>query len=222
VRERAATYHRASTLDQDAALAREELRRAAEARGYEIVEVIEEHGSGARNDRPGLLHVLDLARRGAIDVVVCWKLDRFGRSALDLLANIRALGDAGVRFIAITQGLDIKPVGDPMSRLLVTMLAAVAEFERDLIIERTKLGVSKARSRGVRLGRPPALGPMEARLVALRREQGASWRSIAREIGCTPSAARRAAGRAAGPVEQGVLGEAPLEPEKPVLGEGAP
>ena len=82
--------------------------------------------------------------RGDVDAVVVWKLDRWGRSALDVLANIQALADAGVRFVAVTQGLDVKPSGDAMSRLLLTVLAAVAEFERDLIRERTLLGLARA------------------------------------------------------------------------------
>lgn len=150
----AALYHRCSTLDQDPTLAREELRTAATTRGMEIALEVEEQGSGARNDRPGLQKILDAARKGKIGAVLVWKLDRFGRSALDLLANLRTLQDAGVRFVAVTQGIDIKPEGDPLSRLLVTMLAGIAEFERDLIRERTVLGLEKARRAGKHLGRP--------------------------------------------------------------------
>ena len=136
---KAALYHRVSTLDQDPALARHELREAAGRLGFEVVLDVEETGSGARNDRPGLKKLMEAARRGAIAAVVVWKLDRFGRSALDLLANIRELVEAhGVRFVAISQGIDVKPGGDAISRLLLTMLSGVAEFERDLIRERTK------------------------------------------------------------------------------------
>src|SRR5690606_6623303 len=127
---RAVTYHRVSTLDQHADAARTELREAASRLGAELIEEIEETGSGARNDRPGLARVMDLARRHKVDVVLVSKLDRFGRSALDLLANVRELETAAVRFIATSQGIDIRPGGDPMSRLLLTMLAAIAEFER--------------------------------------------------------------------------------------------
>jgi DNA invertase Pin-like site-specific DNA recombinase len=137
---RAAVYHRVSTLDQNPALARDELRAAAARLGSEIVLDIEETGSGARNDRPGLQRLMDAARRGKLDAVLVWKLDRFGRSALDVLANIRDLDAAGVRFIATTQGIDIRPGGDAMSRLILGVLASVAEFERDLIRERTIVG----------------------------------------------------------------------------------
>jgi DNA invertase Pin-like site-specific DNA recombinase len=162
---------------------------------------VEEKGSGARNDRPGLQRIMTAAKKGQIDVVIVWKLDRWGRSALDLLANIRHLEDCGVRFIAMTQGIDIKPDGDPMSKLLVTMLAAVAEFERDLVIERTRLGLAKARERGKRLGRPVSNSAPSATAVARLRASGNSWRIVAQRLGCTPSAARRAVARLA---EKGV------------------
>lgn len=116
---RVATYHRVSTLDQNPALARRELRAAAGRLGKLDLEV-EEVGSGACNDRPGWQKVLSAARHGQVDQVVVWKLDRAGRSTLDLLANIEALQAAGVRFTAVTQGLDIRPAGDSMSRLLLT------------------------------------------------------------------------------------------------------
>jgi DNA invertase Pin-like site-specific DNA recombinase len=191
-----AIYHRVSTLDQDPTLAREELRSAAAARGMEVVLDVEETGSGARNDRPGLRRVLDAARRGQVGAVLVWKLDRAGRSALDLLSNIRTLQDAGVRFIVATQGIDMRPGGDAVSSLLLTVLAGVSEFERELIRERTRLGLAKARSKGTKLGRP-ARGP-DVRDVVRLRASGASWSAVAKSLGCTPSAARRAATRLAG------------------------
>src|SRR5258706_7304596 len=141
---RAAITHRASRLARDARPARRELEAWVERQGGCCVMCIEESASGAWNARPGLARVLDAAQRGDIDAVAVWKLDRWGRSALDVLANIRSLADAGVRFVAVSQGLDVKPDGDAMSRLMLTVLAAVAEFERSLIRERTVLGLEKA------------------------------------------------------------------------------
>jgi putative DNA-invertase from lambdoid prophage Rac len=192
--QRIATYHRVSTLDQNPKLAREELRAAAKRLGAVALEV-EEKGSGARNDRPGLQRLMDEARRGKLDAVMVWKLDRFGRSALDLLANIRELDAAGVRFIATSQGIDLRPGGDAMSRLMLTMLAAVAEFERDLIRDRTKLGMARARAAGKRVGRPRTLTSAAAAKVAKLRAAGRSWAETAAAAGCTPSAARRALAR---------------------------
>jgi len=175
LRLRVAVYHRVSSLDQNPGLARDELHAAAARLGGEVVLDIEETGSGARNDRPGLLRLMETGRRGKLDAVLVWKLDRFGRSALDVLANIRDLDAAGVRFIATTQGIDIRPGADAMSRLILGVLASVAEFERDLIRERTRLGMAKARESGKHIGRPKAIGPDRAQVMRLRNE-GKSWR----------------------------------------------
>jgi DNA invertase Pin-like site-specific DNA recombinase len=187
-----ALYHRVSTLDQDPTLARRELGSWAARQGGTVIVREEESASGAWKGRPGLVRVLDAARRGEVDTVAVWKLDRWGRSALDVLANIQALTDAGVRFVAVTQSLDIKAGGDAMSRLMLTVLAAVAEFERDLIRERTHLGLDRARARGVQLGRPRKRGPSTAEVRKLRK-QHKSWSEVASTLKCTVAMARRRA-----------------------------
>lgn len=187
---RAALYHRVSTVDQNAAAARRELRTAAKRFGARVVLDVEETGSGAANDRPGLRRVLEAARRREIDAVLVWKLDRWGRSSLDLLANLRELETCGVRFIATTQGIDLKPGGDAISRMLVGFLAAVAEFERDLIRERTRLGMQQARERGVRLGRPRRPLP-DVEVVESLDASGESLRAVAGALGCSTHSIRQ-------------------------------
>lgn len=189
---RAAVYHRVSTSEQDPTLARAELVAAATARGYRVTLQVEEVGTGSRNDRPGLQRIMTAARRGQIDVVLVWKLDRFGRSALDLLANVEELGRCGVRFVAATQGIDLQPGGDPMSALILNVLAGVAQFERAIIVERTRLGIKKARAAGKQLGRPRKGPAPSSHVVTALRATGLSWSVIATQLGCTPSAARRA------------------------------
>lgn len=189
---RIATYHRVSTSDQNPALARDELRAAASRLGALALEV-EEIGSGARNDRPGWQRVLEAARRGQVDTVVVWKLDRAGRSMLDLLANIEALQGLGVRFVATTQGLDVRPDGGAMSKLILGVLASVAEFEREIIRERTRLGLAKARAKGKRLGGRPVLSKAQVAKVKQLRATGLSWAKVAEGAGCTSTTARRAA-----------------------------
>jgi putative DNA-invertase from lambdoid prophage Rac len=122
----------------------------------------------------------------------CGKLDRLGRSSLDVLANIRALPDAGVRFVAVTQGLDVKPQGDAMSQLILTVLSGVAEFERSLIAERTSLAARTAMRAGRSWGRRPSPGPEPKRVKSLRAS-GATWAQIADRFGCTVAMARRRA-----------------------------
>lgn len=195
---RAALYNRVSTIDQDPTIARNELRNAARARGMEIAMEVEETGSGSRNDRPGLQRIMEAARRSQIDAVIVWKLDRFGRSALDLLANIRTLSDEGVRFVAVSQALDVKPRGDAISKLILAVLSGVAEFERSLVVERTRLGLEKARKAGKLLGRRVSRDAPDPRKVHVLRASGDSWSAIASHLGCTSSAARRAYARLAG------------------------
>lgn len=188
---RAALYHRVSTLDQNPNAAFRELELAAKQRGLKVTMAMKEAGSGANNDRPGLQELLANARRGYFDQVLVWKLDRFGRSALDLLANLRALNNAGVGFTVVTQGIEMRPDGDSMSRLLITMLAAVAEFERELIRERTRAGMAHARRNGKRLGRP-RVAPVDARDVAELRGNMLAWGEIAATLGCSVHAAQHA------------------------------
>jgi len=150
----AVTYHRVSTVDQNPTLAREELRRAALARGLQLVAEIEETGSGARNDRPGLQRVMALAREHRIAYVLIWKLDRFGRSTIDATTNVKALKAAGVTLVATSQGLEVGPRSGAVGDLIFTVMVAMAEFERTVISERTLLGLQGARQRGKTLGRP--------------------------------------------------------------------
>jgi putative DNA-invertase from lambdoid prophage Rac len=152
------TYHRVSTRDQDPTLAKLHLRGFAEARAFEVLLEVEETGSGARGDRPGLAQVLELARQGAIGYVLVWKLDRLGRSTIDVLNTVEELERCGVTLIATSQGLEVGPGDSPMGRLVLRILAAMAELERELISERTLLGLEAARRRGVKLGRPRKFG----------------------------------------------------------------
>jgi len=201
---RAAIYHRVSTLDQDATAARDELRQVARGRGMLVVDEIEETGSGARNDRPGLARVMELAKRGKVDAVLVWKLDRFGRSALDLLANIDSLNKVGVRFVATSQMLEVAPDGNAISKLILHVMSGVAEFERELVRERTRLGMSKARAAGKHLGRPRVAVDVER----ARELRGAGW-SYARigdELGISSDSVKRGLAAAAGAHAAGDVG----------------
>lgn len=189
---RAALYHRVSTREQNPRLARAELRAAAAGRGLRIVLEVEETASGRSSIRPGLVRVLGAAERGALDVVLVQRLDRWGRSTLDLLANLRRLRSAGVGFVAVAQGVEVRPEHDAVSELTLTVLAAVAEFERAVIVERTLDGLATARRAGKKLGRPiDEHAPAPERVAALRAA-GQSWTEVARRLRCTIGSARRA------------------------------
>lgn len=154
-------YARTSTSGQAESL--EAQRIALEAAGCK--RVFTDIASGARADRPGLARALDVARDG--DELVVTRLDRLGRSTVDTLRTIRTLDDRGVRIIA--QDLDLD-TATPGGRLVVTVLAALAEWERDTLRERTKAGLDHARSQGRIGGRPRALTgeTADAALAALR------------------------------------------------------
>jgi DNA invertase Pin-like site-specific DNA recombinase len=192
---RAALYHGVSTREQNRRLARAELRAAAAARGLRVVLDVEETASGRSSVRPGLARVLAAAERGAIDVVLVQRLDRWGRSTLDRLANLRRLRAAGVRFVAIAQGLEVHVEHDAVSDLTFTVLAAAAEFERAVIVERTLDGLAAARRAGKQLGRPLGDHAPALERVAALRAAGRSWTAIARRLGCTIGSARRALDR---------------------------
>ncbi len=160
-------------------------------RRLEVVIDEEETGSGARNDRPGLARLLDAARRGKIKYLLVWKLDRFGRSLIDVLTNVEELNRCGVTFVCVTQGLEIGPGGDAISRFVLATLGAAAEFERSLIAERTRLGIEKARLKGSVFGRPKTVSVVPF-AVAQHRALGHTWREISEALGTSVASCRRA------------------------------
>jgi len=137
-----ALYIRVSTADQNAELQRRELAAYAARRGLTVIETFEDVASGAARNRPGLVRLLDACERGKVECVLVWKLDRFGRSLLDCLRNLELLEREKVRFVAVNQGLEFDR-DNPTSRLLLHMLGAAAEFERELIRERVKSGLTR-------------------------------------------------------------------------------
>ena len=152
--------------------------------GYKVVGVFRETGSGARADRTEQRKVLALAQRREIDAVLVTELSRWGRSTLDLLHTLRELEARRVSVIAMS-GLTFDLL-TPHGRMLATVVAGIAEFERDLIRERVRSGMAAARARGKRLGRQPGQRPKSDRLapkVLALVAQGRSYRLIGRELG---------------------------------------
>jgi putative DNA-invertase from lambdoid prophage Rac len=120
------------------------------------------------------------ARLRKFDTVIVWKLDRFGRSLITCVSGIQELTAAGVRFMAVSQGLDTD-AANPTSRLLLNILASVAEFERELIKERVSAGLKHAKAKGTRIGRPRVI--FDRRQALDMRRQGLSYPVIARRLG---------------------------------------
>jgi DNA invertase Pin-like site-specific DNA recombinase len=141
-------YARVSTAEQNLALQRDALRAA----GCE--DIFEDHASGARDDRPGLAKALVHIRPG--ETLVVWKLDRLGRSMAHLIETVRGLETRGIGFRSLTEGVDTTTPG---GTLIFHLFGALAQFERDLIRERTRAGLKAAEARGRKGGRKPSVTP---------------------------------------------------------------
>ena len=148
---KAAIYARVSTFDQDPENQLQELRRYVEARGWAGTEFVDRGISGAKDRRPALDDLMTAAKRRRIDVVVVWRLDRFGRNLRHLVTAIEELNSAGVSFVSLGENIDTT---SPTGRLLLGVMGAFAEFERERIRERVMAGLQRARTQGKRLGRP--------------------------------------------------------------------
>jgi DNA invertase Pin-like site-specific DNA recombinase len=149
---RAAIYARVSTHDQNTIpMQIKKCREYAKARGWSVTYIMKDIASGAKQ-RPQRDDILKLARKREIDIVIVWKLDRWGRSTSDVVSSLEELRELNVKFVSITEALDFSTA---MGRAMSGLLSVFAEFERELIRERVKAGLDQARSKGVRLGRPP-------------------------------------------------------------------
>ena len=179
---KAGVYARVSTSDQNCQMQLCELREYVVRRGWTVTEEYVDTGwSGTKASRPELDRLMRDASRREFDVVLVYKLDRFGRSVLHLNQQLAALTSYGIRFISTSQAIDTDQ-SNPTSRLLLQILASVAEFEREMIREWTLSGIRAAKANGKRLGRPKRAFRRDE-VVRLRDEDGLSWRVIARHLG---------------------------------------
>lgn len=158
-----------------------EIQKYCEMRGWTETEVFEDHVSGGKASRPALDRMMKQMRAGAVARCVCWKLDRLGRSLTHLALVIDEMTHLQVPLVCTTQGIDTSN-GNPVGKFQLGVLMAVAEFERAIIKERVLAGLSAARNRGVRLGRPATLNKRRDEVLELKAK-GMGVRGIAREIG---------------------------------------
>jgi|SRR5450755_3226366 putative DNA-invertase from lambdoid prophage Rac len=184
---RAGLYARVSTNDQQTIpLQVRALREYAVRRGWTIALQVKEVGSGA-SERQLRERLLEAARRREIDVVLVWRLDRWGRSVADLLATLQELDHLGVGFVSLTEALDLTT---PAGRAMAGLLAVFAEFERDILRERVRAGLAHARRNGKRLGRPQTAALQADRVRKLHRA-GISKAEIARRLQIGRTSVRR-------------------------------
>ena len=160
-----------------------ELRSYVDARGWTVTEYTDVI-SGATDRRPALDKMLKDARRRRLDSVVCWRLDRLGRSLKHLVKLLDELQTLGVSFISLNEGIDLST---PSGRLQLHILSALAQFERERISERVQAGLARAKRQGRTLGRPRLHLPQEA----IEQVRGLSVRAAARKLRISSSAAHR-------------------------------
>jgi DNA invertase Pin-like site-specific DNA recombinase len=186
---KAAIYARVSTNNgQDPTMQTRELRDYCERRGWELAgEYVDVGISGSKEKRPKLDQLMTDAHRRRFDCVVVWKFDRFARSVSHLLRALETFKAQGIEFVSFSEQMD---TSTPAGKMVFTVLGAVAELERSLIVERVKAGLRNARAKGKRLGRPKKW--VDAARVARLRALGRSWRKIARACECSSRTARRA------------------------------
>ncbi|MBG6243500.1 MAG: recombinase family protein [Candidatus Symbiopectobacterium sp. Dall1.0] len=174
-------YCRVSTLEQ----ATENQRREIEVAGFAVnpQRLVEEHisGSVAASERAGFIRLLDRMENG--DVLIVTKLDRLGRNAMDIRKTVEQLAALDIRVHCLALGgVDLT---SPAGKMTMQVISAVAEFERDLLLERTHSGIARAKAAGKRFGRPPALNEEQHQAVIIRLNAGDSISAVARQFSTT-------------------------------------
>jgi len=173
----AAIYARVSTINagQDPTMQTRELEEYCQRRGWEVHDTYVDNGySGKKDSRPNLNRMMQDAHERRFDVVVVWRFDRFARSVSHLLRALETFNSLGVQFVSLSEQVD---TSTPTGKMVFTVLGAVAELERNLIVERVRAGLRHARAKGKHLGRPTKVVDV-ARINSLRAS-GHSWRTIA-------------------------------------------
>jgi len=172
---RCAVYLRVSTVDQHPETQRLDLRQMAAQRSLEIVQEYTDRISGAKARRPGLDNLMRDARRGRFDVVLVWSSDRIARSVKHFLEVLDELSRLNIEFVSFREQID---TGGPLGRAVVVIIGAIAELERNLIIERVRAGMRRARLEGRHIGRQPL--ELDRAAILRDRQHGNSLGQLAR------------------------------------------
>src|SRR5438552_2848489 len=186
---RVACYLRVSTTEQTVENQRNDLRAYCKARGWDdVIEYSDTGVSGTRERRPGLDHLMSEVKSRRVDVVVVAAFDRLGRSVRHLVETLELLRHLDVEFISLREQID---TGSPLGQAVFTIIAAIAQLERSLIVERVKAGLRRAKAEGKRLGRPRLR--VDVRHLERIVERGLPVRAAAKELGISPSSFLRLA-----------------------------
>jgi DNA invertase Pin-like site-specific DNA recombinase len=184
----AAIYARVSSRDQRTIPDQlSDMKKYAEIKGWTITAEAFEKESGKRDTRPARYDLIQRAWKHEFDVIMVWKLDRWGRNIRDLVNTIYDLHEQGVAFVSVQDNIDLTTTN---GKLMFHILAAIAQWERETIVSRVRAGVSKAKARGVRLGRPPTTRSQTGKVRRLAAE-GCNKAQIARQCGISRASVLR-------------------------------
>jgi DNA invertase Pin-like site-specific DNA recombinase len=179
-----ALYSRVSTQDQSVDMQLLDLRRYCEQRGFDIYKEYSDEGiSGTKDRRPALDELMADARKRKFDAVLCWRFDRFARSTKHLITALEEFRHLGIEFISYQENID---TSSPLGKAIFTIVSAIAELERNIIVERVKAGIRRAKENGKRLGRPKKLNLNVEELQRLR-DQGLSFKKIGERVRACPA-----------------------------------
>jgi len=182
---RVALYARVSTTDQSTDSQLLDLRRYVSDRGWQVYQEYCDNGiSGTKDSRPALNQLMADARKRSFDVVLVWRFDRFARSTRHLINALEEFKNLGIDFVSYQENID---TSSPLGGAIFTIISAVAQLERDIIAERVKAGLRRARENGKQLGRPRV--EIDLQQVRTLHIQGYSTRAIAQQLGLTKSTA---------------------------------
>ncbi len=180
---RVAIYARVSTTDQSTDSQLLDLRRYVADRGWHLHREYTDNGiSGTTDSRPALNELMNDAKKRRFDAVLVWRFDRFARSTKHLILALEEFRNLGVDFVSYQENID---TSSPLGSAIFTIISAVAQLERDIIAERVKAGLRRAKENGKKLGRPSA--GVDPELVHRMRKQGLSHRAIAAQLGISHS-----------------------------------
>jgi len=176
---RIAIYARVSTTDQSTESQLLDLRRYTRERGWTIFkEYVDKGISGTKDSRPALNELMNDAKKRRFDVVLVWRFDRFARSTKHLILALEEFKNLGIDFVSYQENID---TSSPLGSAIFTIISAVAQLERDIIAERVKAGLRRAKENGKKLGRPKA--NVDTEKIHWLRSKGLSLRAIAKETG---------------------------------------
>ena len=184
---RVAIYVRVSTKDQSVDMQLNDLERYSRERGLNIFNIYKDSGvSGTKETRPALGELMNDAKKRKFDMVLVWRFDRFARSTKHLVTALHEFRHLGIDFISFQENID---TSSPLGEAIFTIISAMSKLERDIIAERVKGGLRKAKANGKKLGRPKNI--VDTEKVIEYRKQNKSIRQIASELGLSRGSVER-------------------------------